>query len=456
VDRTVQAGRKERVAVAEVGPSALSAQAQDEVVDLCQELIRIDTSNYGDGSGPGERVAAEYVAERLGDVGLEPQVYESEPGRATVVARWAGSDQSRPPLLVHGHLDVVPAEASGWKVHPFSGEIADGCVWGRGAVDMKDMDAMILSVVRDRLRSGRPPARDVVLCFLADEEAGGTYGSAFMVANHPELFADCTEGISEVGGFSITVRDDLRLYPVETAEKGIVWLRLVADGVAGHGSMLPADNAVVTLAEAVARIGRHEFPLRMTDTVRLFLEATAEAYGIPFDPEHPEPVVAKLGTIGRVVGATLRNTANPSMLKAGYKVNVIPGRAEAFVDGRTLPGYEDEFFATIDELIGPRVRRETVHQSPALETTFDGALVDAIGAAVRAEDPDGRTVPYCLSGGTDAKGFAELGVRGFGFSPLRLPPDLDFTGMFHGIDERVPVESLQFGARVLDRLFDLC
>ncbi len=440
----------------EVAPTALSASAQDEVIDLCQQLIRIDTSNFGDQSGPGERAAAEYVATKLSDVGLDPQIYESEPGRATVVARWAGTDPSRPPLLVHGHLDVVPAEPSDWKVHPFSGEIADGCVWGRGAVDMKDMDAMILSVVRDRLRTGRPPARDVVLCFLADEEAGGTYGSAYMVANHPELFADCTEGISEVGGFSITVRDDLRLYPIETAEKGIVWMRLIADGVAGHGSMLPTDNAVVSLAEAVARIGRYQFPLRMTPTVRAFLEATADAYGIPFDPDDPETVVRKLGTLGRVVGATLRNTANPSMLKAGYKVNVIPGRAEACIDGRTLPGYEDEFFATIDELLGPRVRRETIIQAPALETTFDGSLVDAISAAVRGEDPDGLAVPYCLSGGTDAKGFAELGVRGFGFSPLRLPPELDFTGMFHGVDERVPVESLQFGARVLDRLFDLC
>jgi acetylornithine deacetylase/succinyl-diaminopimelate desuccinylase-like protein len=454
--QTAVSGREELIGMTAVGPSALSAQAQDEVVDLCQELIRIDTSNYGDGSGPGERAAAEYVAAKLSDVGLEPQLYESEPGRTTVVARWRGIDSTRAPLLVHGHLDVVPAEASDWKVHPFSGEIADSCIWGRGAVDMKDMDAMILSVVRDRMRTGRPPTRDVVLCFLADEEAGGTYGSAYMVANHPELFADCTEGLSEVGGFSITVRDDLRLYPVETSEKGMIWMRLVADGVAGHGSMLPTDNAVVSLAEAVARIGRHEFPLRMTPTVQAFLEAVAEAYDVRFDPADPQPVVRKLGTLGRVVGATLRNTANPSMLKAGYKINVVPGRAEAQVDGRMLPGYEDELLDTIDELLGPKVRREVLLRAPALETSFDGVLVDAIAEAVRAEDPDGLAVPYCLSGGTDAKWFADLGIRGFGFSPLRLPPELDFTGMFHGIDERVPVESLQFGSRVLDRLFDLC
>jgi acetylornithine deacetylase/succinyl-diaminopimelate desuccinylase-like protein len=436
-------------------PSALSRAAEDEVVDLCQELIRIDTSNYGDNRGPGERVAAEYVAEKLAEVGLEPQIFESEPTRATVVARWAGADSSRDALLIHGHLDVVPAQPADWKVHPFSGEIADGCVWGRGAVDMKDMDAMMLAVVRDRLRTNRPPARDVVLCFLADEEAGGDYGSAYMVREHPELFEGCTEGISEVGGFSITVGDDQRLYPIETAEKGIAWLRLIADGTASHGSMLSNDNAVTHLAAAVARIGAYEFPQRLTPAVREFLEAVGEAYGVDVDLDDPSPLLRRLGPLARVVGATLRNTANPSMLSAGYKVNVIPGRAEAHVDGRTLPGYEDEFLATIDELLGPHVRREIVHRAPALETSFDGALVDAMTAAVRAEDPHGRTVPYCLSGGTDAKGFAELGIRGFGFSPLRLPPDLDFTGMFHGVDERVPVDALQFGARVLDRLLDL-
>jgi acetylornithine deacetylase/succinyl-diaminopimelate desuccinylase-like protein len=437
-------------------PSALSAAAQDEVVDLCQELIRIDTSNYGDGSGPGERVAAEYVAAKLADVGLEPELYEAAPGRTTVVARWAGTDPSRDALLVHGHLDVVPAQASDWKVDPFAGEIADGCVWGRGAVDMKDMDAMVLSVVRDRMRTNRPPPRDVVLCFLADEEAGGRFGSHWMTENHPELFEGCTEGISEVGGFSITVRDDLRLYPIETAEKGMAWMRLVADGTAGHGSMLNPDNAVTAVAAAVARIGAYEFPVRVTPTVRAFLAEVADAYGIDVDPEQPAEVLRRLGALSRVVGATLRNTANPTMLAAGYKTNVIPGRAEAQIDGRTLPGFEDEFLATIDELLGPTVRREMVNYDIPLETTFDGALVEAMSAAVRAEDSQGRAVPYCLSGGTDAKAFSTLGIRGFGFAPLRLPPDMDFTGMFHGVDERVPVDALQFGARVLDRLFDTC
>ena len=428
----------------------------DEVVDLCRDLIRQDTSNYGDGSGPGERKAAEYVAEKLADVGLEPTLLESQPGRTTVVARLDGGDPARSDaLLVHGHLDVVPADAAEWTHDPFSGEITDGCLWGRGAIDMKDMDAMILAVIRDRLLTGRVPARPVILCFTADEEAGGILGSHWVADHHPDLFEGCTEGISEVGGFSLTVRDDLRLYLVETAQKGIEWMRLTVDGTAGHGSMVNHDNAVTDLAEAVARLGRYQWPLRMIPTVRSFLDAASEAYGIALDPEDGEQLVRTLGTVAKMVGATLRNTATPTMLKAGYKHNVIPGRAEAMVDGRFLPGHEEEFHATLDEILGPRVRRDVLVSDIALETEFTGALVEAMGAALLAEDPAARTVPYCISAGTDAKAFSGLGIRGFGFSPLRLPPDLDFAGMFHGVDERVPVDGLRFGARVLDRFLDL-
>jgi len=432
------------------------SEPDGEVVDLCRDLIRLDTSNYGDGSGPGERKAAEYVAERLTEVGLDPTLLESEPGRTTVVARLDGGDAARSEaLLVHGHLDVVPADAADWAHDPFSGEIAEGCVWGRGAIDMKDMDAMILSVVRDRLRTGRLPARPVVLCFTADEEAGGILGSHWVADHHPELFEGCTEGISEVGGFSLTVRDDLRLYLVQTAEKGIEWMRLTVDGTAGHGSMVNDDNPVTELAEAVARLGRHEWPLRMIPTVRSFLDTAAEAYGVDLDPADRGQLVRTLGNVAKIVGATLRNTATPTMLKAGYKHNVIPGRAEAVVDGRFLPGHEEEFHATLDDVLGPRVRREVLVSDIALETEFTGDLVDAMSAALVAEDPGARAVPFCMSGGTDAKAFSGLGIRGFGFSPLRLPPDLDFAGMFHGVDERVPTESLEFGARVLDRFFDM-
>ncbi|MFC7329221.1 M20/M25/M40 family metallo-hydrolase [Marinactinospora rubrisoli] len=426
-----------------------------EVVDLCRELIAIDTSNYGDHSGPGERVAAEYVAEKLDEVGVASTIYESHPGRSSLVARIPGADPGRPPLLIHGHLDVVPADAADWTHHPFAGEIADGCVWGRGAVDMKDMDAMVLAVVRQRLREGRTPPRDIVLAFLADEEAGGAWGAQWLVDRHPELFADCSDAISEVGGFSLTVGQDRRMYLVETAEKGIAWMRLTARGTAGHGSMVNDDNAVTELAEAVARLGRHEFPIRLTKTVRVFLEEVCEAFGIEFDEDDVESTVARLGPIASMIGATLRNSVNPTMLSAGYKTNVIPGSATAHVDGRFLPGMEEEFFAEIDRLLGPNVTREFEHHLPAVETEFEGGLVNAMSAALRAEDPGALTVPYCLSGGTDAKSFQRLGIRNYGFAPLKLPPELNFSGMFHGVDERVPVDGLRFGVRVLDRFIDM-
>jgi acetylornithine deacetylase/succinyl-diaminopimelate desuccinylase-like protein len=427
-----------------------------EVVELCRDLIRIDSVNYGDGSGPGERKAAEYVAGKLSEVGLEPTMLESEPGRTTVVTRIDGADPNRDDvLLVHGHLDVVPADAGDWTHDPVSAEIADGCIWGRGAIDMKDMDAMILAVVRDRLRTGRRPSRPMVVCFTADEEAGGVLGSHWVVDHHPELFDGCTEGISEVGGFSLTVRDGLRLYLIQTAEKGIEWMRLTVDGTAGHGSMINDDNAVSVLADAVARLGRHEWPVRLTATVRAFLDAASAAYDVALDPADPDQLFRTLGTISKIIVATLRNTANPTMLRAGYKHNVVPGRAEAYVDGRFLPGYRDEFVATVDEVLGPRVRRDTMVSDIAVETEFSGDLVDAMGAAISAEDPHAGLVPYCMSGGTDAKAFSGLGIRGFGFSPLQLPPELDFAGMFHGVDERVPIDGLRFGARVLDRFLDL-
>jgi acetylornithine deacetylase/succinyl-diaminopimelate desuccinylase-like protein len=432
-----------------------ASAAGDEAAALTSDLIRIDTTNPGDHSGPGEREAAEHVAALLAEVGIEPVLLESHPRRTSLMARIPGEDSSRPALLIHGHLDVVPADAADWRVHPFSGEIDGDCVWGRGAVDMKDMDAMVLAVVRQRMREGRRPARDVVLAFLADEEAGGTYGARWVVDNHPELLEGVTEAIGEVGGFSATI-GGRRLYLIQTAEKGMAWLRLTARGTAGHGSMLQPDNAVTAVAEAIARIGRRDWPTRLTPAVQGFLQEACDALGIEFSPDNAREVLEKLGPISRMIGATLSHTANPTMLSAGYKVNVIPQSASAQIDGRFLPGHEADFFGEVDSLLGAGVTREFVHHDIAVETTFDGDLVGAMSAAVLHHDPEARLVPYCLSAGTDAKSFSRLGIRCFGFSPLRLPADLDFSGMFHGVDERVPVSALQFGAAVLDRFLDCC
>jgi len=435
--------------------SDVGVSAEDEVVGICRDLLRIDTSNYGDDSGPGERAAAEHVAALLEEVGLRTELIESAPGRANVITRIEGADPSRPALLLHGHLDVVPARAADWQVDPFGGEERDGCLWGRGAVDMKDMDAMMLATVRELARSGAKPPRDVVVALLADEEAGGSYGARHLVETRPDLFEGVSEAVSEVGGFSVDLRGR-RTYLLQTAEKGLLWLRLVASGRAGHGSQVADDNAVTRLCEAVARIGTHPWPLEITPTVRAFLDGVEEITGVRLDPDDPDTLVDMLGTTARFVGATMRNTANPSMLDAGYKANVIPGTAEAVLDCRFLPGREDELLATVRELAGAGIDVQEVHRGVALETEFSGALVDAMVGALRAEDPEAAVLPYCLSGGTDNKSFSALGIRGFGFAPLRLPAELDFAGMFHGVDERVPVDSLRFGVRVMRRFLASC
>jgi acetylornithine deacetylase/succinyl-diaminopimelate desuccinylase-like protein len=431
-------------------------EPEAEVVQLCQELIRIDTSNFGSDPGPGERLAAERVAELLDEVGIASELLEPEPGRTSVVAHWEpeGVDTSISPLLVHGHLDVVPANADDWSVPPFSAEVVDGCIWGRGAVDMKDFDAMVLSVVRARARAGAAPRRPIRLIFTADEEAGAGLGARWLVEKHREVVEGCQEAIGEVGGFSLTVRDDLRLYLIQTAEKGMVWLDLIADGRAGHGSLRNDQNAITELSAAVARIGRYRWPHKISGPQRAFLEAVADAFEVDLDPDRVEETLAHLGSIARMIGATMSNTANPTMLSAGYKHNVIPGQAKAGIDGRFLPGSYQEFYDTIADLIGDKVRYEVVAHNPPVETEFAGALVEAMQACLQAEDPGARAVPYIFSGGTDGKAWHHAGVRCFGFAPLRLPPDLDFLGMFHGVDERVPTESLEFGARVLDRFLD--
>ncbi|MUL49663.1 M20/M25/M40 family metallo-hydrolase [Mycobacterium sp. CBMA293] len=437
---------------------------EDEVVDLVSSLIRFDTSNTGDpATTKGEEDCARWVAEQLREVGYTTEYVEAgAPGRGNVFARLAGADPTRGALLIHGHLDVVPAEPADWSVHPFSGTVKDGYVWGRGAVDMKDMCGMMVAVARHLKRGNIVPPRDLVFAFVSDEEHGGTYGCQWLVDNRPDLFDGITEAIGEVGGFSLTVptKDggERRLYLIETAEKGLAWMRLTARGRAGHGSMVHDDNAVTEIAEAVAKLGRHQFPLVLSESVEQFLTAVAEETGYDLDPHSPdlEGSIAKLGGIARIVGATLRDTANPTMLKAGYKANVIPATAEAMVDCRVLPGRKEAFERELDALLGPNITRTWERDLPSVETTFDGDLVDAMNSAILAVDPDARTVPYMMSGGTDAKAFVRLGIRCFGFAPLRLPPELDFAALFHGVDERVPVDALQFGAKVLEHFLTHC
>ncbi|MEV0318111.1 M20/M25/M40 family metallo-hydrolase [Streptomyces sp. NPDC050658] len=431
-----------------------SEDAQREVVGLCAELIRFDTSN----PTSDERACARWVEARLAEVGITSEFVESAPGRASVVARVEGADRTRGALLVHGHLDVVPADAAEWQVPPFSGEIRDGYLWGRGAIDMKDTVAVMLATARHFARTGTKPSRDLVLAFLADEEAGGKFGAHWLVEHRPDLFEGVTEAIGEGGGFSYALDGTRRLYPIENAQRGMAWMELTATGRAGHGSSPNDENAVTDLAESLTRIGRHTFPIRLIEPVRALLEQAAELQGvqIDFEAEDLDAELAKLGHVADFMQVVLRNSANPTMFTAGYQTNVIPGKATARVDARFLPGHEQQLLDTIDELLLPSVSREWVNHDIAMETTFDGPLVDAMCDAVRAEDPDGHPVPYCNPGGTDAKAFTKLGIRCFGFKGLKLPADLDYGRLFHGVDERVPLEGLRFGVRVMTRLWQGC
>ncbi|MEU0302121.1 M20/M25/M40 family metallo-hydrolase [Streptomyces sp. NPDC006175] len=428
-------------------------RALEEAVTFTSELIRIDTTNRGDGTCR-ERPAAEYVAERLADAGLEPALLERTPGRTNVVARIEGTDRSADALLVHGHLDVVPAVAEDWTVHPFSGEVRDGVVWGRGAIDMKNMDAMVLSVVRAWARAGVRPRRDIVIAYTADEEASADDGAGFLADRHPGLFEGCTEGISESGAFTFHAGPGMSLYPVAAGERGTGWLKLTAEGKAGHGSKVNRANAVSRLAAAVARIGAHEWPVRLTPTVRAALTEIAALHHIPVDPDAPgfdvDELLGKLGPAAALIEPTVRNSTNPTMLDAGYKVNVIPGHATAQIDGRMVPGGEDEFRETLDRLTGPGVDWEFQHREVALEAPVDAPTYAKMRAAIELFDPDAHVVPYCMSGGTDAKQFSRLGITGYGYSPLKLPVGFDYQALFHGVDERVPVDALHFGVRVLD------
>lgn len=430
-------------------------ELHSDAISICQTLIRIPSVNFGEGKGDEAAVAAK-VVDLLKEVGISSRIYESAPGRCNVIAHIKGQDEGRSGLVVHGHLDVVPANAEDWSVEPFSAQIKEGMIWGRGAIDMKNMDAMIIAIFRMWARKGIKPPRNIVLAFFADEEAGSLFGSRWMVANHPEVFAGCTEAISEVGGFSVTVAGGKRLYFIEAAQKGIHWIKLSASGRAGHGSMMNPENALTRISEAVSKIGNYEWPQRYTKTVKILFKKIAEVTGKKYDERDLRPLLDEIGPMARMIGATLQNTANPTMLDAGYKANVIPQSANAVIDGRFLPGLESELNETIRQIIGPDISIETITHDIALETDFDGDLVEAMNQSILRFDSEGIPVPYLMSGGTDNKALSELGIIGYGFSPLQLPPDLDFMALFHGVDERVPIEGIKFGVNVLEDFLRNC
>lgn len=434
-------------------------------VELLRELIRMPTVNRGTGEGgdANERVAAERLAETMREAGLEPKLLEKKKDRTNMVVRVKG-DGSLPPLLLNAHLDVVEADAGAWKHDPFGAEIHDGYIWGRGAIDMKHMAAMsarVMTLLARDVKEGKKLSRDVIFAAVADEEAGCALGSIFLADDHPdEVRAEFCLG--EIGAFSLHLFGRT-FYPIQIAEKGVCWVRATYVSEPGHGSMPDPDSAVVRLARAVERLGRGRLPMHPTEVVRGFLMKVARE--LPTPQKHvlgrlTTPQVASLildylvrdPGQRRSFGAMLSNTASPTVLRAGSKVNVIPGRASVDIDGRTLPGQsESAFLAELREAMGGDPQLEILRSLPAVETSPDTALFRHLSATVQKHDPTGHPVPYLIPGFTDAKAYARLGTVCYGFAPVKFDPthDVNFSRMYHGHDERIPVSGLKWGLRVL-------
>jgi len=427
---------------------------QHEAVELTRSLLRIDSVNTGiaETIGDGETRAARFVQEQLTEVGVESELIEPRAGRGSVVARLRGSDPSAGALVVHAHLDVVPVEGQEWTYPPFGGEVHDGWLYGRGAVDMKNFAGTILAVARHFARHEITPRRDLIFAFLADEEAGGVWGASWLVDNRPELFAGASEALSEVGGFSIPLDAGRRAYLAATSEKGVAWATLTARGRAAHGSRPTDDNAVVRLSKAVAAVGEHAFPIVRTPALQAFLDRFGAARGLRFSDDSLEHDLSQLGFVSSLIGASLRNTATPTVLSAGSKTNIIPGEATARLDIRVLPGQDEALKVGLREVVGDDIDIRWGRWWPATEAAVDAPLLAVLQSAITEQDPDGLVVPYLLPASTDNKHFARLGIAGYGFVPLRVPEGFDVFGQFHSADERIPVESLEFSVRVTERI----
>ncbi len=429
----------------------------DEAVDMCQALLRMDTTNP-----PGnERPAADYLDDKLKEVGYETTLLESEPTRANLVCRYKGNGSAEP-LLLAAHLDVVEAYPEHWKYPPFSGEIAEDCLWGRGAIDMKNMAAMSVAIMRKLAREKPVLSRDVIFAAVADEEAGCTYGSKWLCENHPDLVR-AEYAIGESGGFSLHLAGST-FYPIQVAEKGMCWIRATVRGEPGHGSMPRDDSAVIKLSEAIARLGKTQLPNHETPYVRDFLHALASRQPAYMRPlvrvlTHPRmlPNVLKVipdKSVARGLKAILSNTASPTVLKAGAKVNVIPEKAEVLIDGRTLPGQTDaDLLRELAEVLGPDVELEVMQSAPPVVTEpVESPLYNIIAEEITHREPEATVLPYLIPGFTDAKYFTTLGAKWYGFSPVKIPAGsgIRFADMFHGHNERIPVQGLRWGTELLD------
>jgi acetylornithine deacetylase/succinyl-diaminopimelate desuccinylase-like protein len=421
----------------------VAAPAPD-VVTLARDLIRIDTSN----PDATEEKAADYVVDVLSGTGALIDVVEPAPGRRSIVARLPGSDPDLPAVLVHGHLDVVPAAHGRWRHDPFAGDIAGGCLWGRGAVDMKGAVAMMLSA--QLALAQRRARRTMIFAYFADEEMGGALGSAWIVRERPELLADAAFAIGEMGGFSVTLPNGRRVFPLQLAEKGMLWVRIVVPGTPGHAAFSSEGNAAVRAAALVQRVAALEIEDEPTPAFTAMLEQVARLAGAT--PADAPEVLGRLGAFGQAALRGGRTFFTPTVIHAGEKLNVIPGEATVGVDCRFVPGGGDRALAAIRSLLDDDMTCEVLTSMPGLQSPLDGEVVDRITQAIGAVDPEAAVLPYVLPAGTDAQHLAELGIQGYGFTPAPMQSDFDYFSMFHAVDERIPLDALTSGSALFTDL----
>ncbi|MGD0750850.1 MAG: M20/M25/M40 family metallo-hydrolase [Anaerolineales bacterium] len=428
-----------------------SLDIYERPAELLQNLIRFDTTNP-----PGNELPCiQYINGLLKDAGLKTNIVARTPGRPNLIARLKGTGQV-PPLLLYGHVDVVTTEGQKWTHPPFEGEIVDGFVWGRGALDMKGGVAMLLAAFLKASADKIPLPGDVLFAAVADEEAGGDFGVRYLVDEHPDLFKGIRYAFGEFGGFNFSISGK-RFYPIMVAEKQICWMKATFTGPAGHGSLPVHGGAMAKLARALHLLDTHQLPVHITPAVRMMVGSLAKNLGGPsalviwqlLNPALTDLILKRLGGQADLFTPLLHNTVSPTMLQASDKTNVIPGEVNLGLDGRLVPGAKpEEMIRELHALLGGEVQFEVLKADPG-PAAPDLGLFDTLGDILRTLDPAGIPLPYVLSGVTDARFLSKLGIQTYGFTPLQLPDGFNFARTIHAADERVPVAALDFGVKAI-------
>jgi acetylornithine deacetylase/succinyl-diaminopimelate desuccinylase-like protein len=425
-----------------------------DAAELLQKLIRFDTTNP-----PGnEAECVQFIRGLLSAAGIETAVFAKTPERPSLIARIAGEGKA-PPLLLYGHVDVVTTEDQQWRHPPFAGDVVDGYLWGRGALDMKGGVAMMVSALLRAQAEGLALPGDVILAIVPDEEAGGDMGARFLVEEHPEQFEGVRYALGEFGGFTLHV-GRCRFYPIQVAEKQICWLRATFRGPGGHGSLPVTGGAMARLARFLGQVDRRRLPVHVTPVAERMFGTMAAALGgasgrMISQLANPRLAPAALSLLGervRLFEPLLRNTVSPTILHGSTKINVIPSRVSVELDGRLLPGFKpDDLIGELRPITGDEVEFELVRHDPG-PAEPDMGLFDTLAGVLQESDPDGVPVPLLLSGVTDGRYFSRLGIQTYGFTPMTLPADFDFSRTIHAADERIPVEAVEFGTESIYRV----